>query len=129
MSDISVQNYGVAGSLADPTRIVAMFETNDLACKARDALVSAGIDHSKIQILAKSTAAKDASFPYDHSEEGIWGAIRGMLMPDEDSHFYAEGIRRGHSMLAVRSGQGDVDRIERLLEEQGAMDVDEHSLE
>jgi hypothetical protein len=44
------------------------------------------------------------------------GAIKRLFMPDDDSHLYAKGIRRGHPMLVVRAQAGEQDRIERMLE-------------
>jgi uncharacterized protein (TIGR02271 family) len=104
-----------------------MFETYDRALAARDVLVSAGIDRSRIEILAQSGTADDASFHYERNDEGIWGAIKRLFVPDEDTHVYAEGMRRGYAMLVVRSGAGDQEQIIRLLESQDAVDVETHA--
>jgi uncharacterized protein (TIGR02271 family) len=126
MSDIRTQT-SMGAAAADAGTVVAMFETYDRALAARDVLVSAGIDRSRIEILAQSGTAQDASFHYERNEEGIWGAIKRFFMPDEDSHVYAEGIRRGYAMLVVRTGAGDQDQIISLLESQDAIDVETHA--
>src|SRR2546421_8639265 len=88
MSDLRTQtSMGAAG---DAGTIVAMFETYDRALAARDVLVSAGIDRSRIEILAQSGTAQDASFHYERNDEGIWGAIKKLFMPNDESHLYAE---------------------------------------
>ncbi len=126
MSDLRTQpsNGAAAG---DAGAIVAMFETYDRALAARDVLVSAGIDRSRIEILAQSGTAQDASFHYERNDEGIWGAIKRLFMPDEDTHVFAEGIRRGYAMLVVRAGAGDQEQIISLLESQDAVDVETHA--
>jgi len=126
MSDTRTQT-SMGAAAGDAGTIVAMFETYDRALAARDVLVSAGIDRSRIEILAQSGTAQDASFHYERNDEGIWGAIKRLFMPDEDTHVYAEGIRRGYAMLVVRAGDGDQEQIINLLESQDAVDVETHA--
>src|SRR5205814_9919678 len=121
---------GSMGAAAgDAGKVVAVFATYDRALAARGVLVSAGIDRSRIEILAQSGTAQDASFHYERNEEGIWGAIKRLFMPDDESHLYAEGIRRGYAMLVVRSGAGDQEQIISLLESQDAVDGETHAAE
>jgi len=128
MSDIRTQS-SMGAAAGDTGTVVAMFETYDRALAARDVLVSAGIDRSRIEVLARSGGAEDASFHYERNDEGIWGAIKSLLMPDDESHIYAEGIRRGYAMLVVRTGAGDQEQIISLLESQDAVDVETHAAE
>jgi uncharacterized protein (TIGR02271 family) len=128
MSDLRTQT-SMGAAAGDTGTVVAMFETYDRALAARDVLVSAGIDRSRIEILAQSGTAQDASFHYERNDEGIWGAIKKLFMPDDESHLYAEGIRRGYAMLVVRTGAGDQERIISLLESQDAVDVETHAAE
>src|SRR5438477_12445108 len=79
--------------------------------------------------LAQSGTAQDASFHYERNDEGIWGAIKKLFMADDESHLYAEGIRRGYAMLVVRTGAGDQEQIISLLESQNAVDVETHAAE
>ncbi len=126
MSDLRTQTSS-EGAAGDAGTIVAMFETYDRALTARDVLGSAGIDRSRIEILAQSSTAQDASFHYERSDEGIWGAIKRLFMPDEDTHVFAEGVRRGYAILVVRAGAGDQEQIINLLESQDAVDVETHA--
>lgn len=126
MSDLRTES-AMGAAATDTGTVVAMFETYDRALAARDALVSAGIDRSRIEILAQSGTPQDATFHYEHNDEGIWGAIKRFFMPDEDTHIYAEGIRRGYAMLVVHTGAGDQEQIISLLESQDAVDVETHA--
>jgi uncharacterized protein (TIGR02271 family) len=119
------QTPAAAGSVSN--QVVAMFDTYDHALAARDALVSAGIERSRIELLGRSAAENDASFRYERNEEGFWAAVKNMFMPEDESHFYAEGINRGHTMLVVLGPIGDEDRIISLLESQNPLDVETHS--
>jgi uncharacterized protein (TIGR02271 family) len=119
------QTPAAAGSVS--SQAVAMFDTYDHALAARDALLSAGIERSRIELLGRSAAENDASFRYERNEEGFWAAVKNMFMPEDESHFYAEGINRGHTMLVVRGPIGDEDRIISLLESQNPLDVETHS--
>ena len=126
MSDIRAQT-SMGAATNDTGTVVAMFETYDHALAARNVLLSAGVDRSRIEIVAQSGTPQDASFEYERNDEGIWGAIKRLFMPDEDTHAYAEGIRRGYAMLVVRAGAGDEDHIVSLLESQNAIDVETHA--
>jgi uncharacterized protein (TIGR02271 family) len=126
MSDIRTQT-SMGAAADDIGTIAAMFETYDRALAARDVLVSAGIDRSRTEILAQSGTTQDASFHSERNDEGIWGAIKRLFMPDEDTHVFAEGIRRGYAMLVVRAVAGDQEQIINLLESQDAVDVETHA--
>jgi uncharacterized protein (TIGR02271 family) len=128
MSDIRTQS-SMGTAAGDTGTVVAMFETYDRARAARDVLVSAGIDRSRIEVLAQSSGAEDASFHYNRNDQGIWGAIKSLFVPDDESHLYVEGIRRGYAMLVVRTGAGDQEQIISLLESQHAVDVETHAAE
>jgi len=120
----AAQTSAAAGSLSN--QVVAMFDTYDHARAARDALVAAGIDRSRIELLGRSAAKEDTSFGYERNEQGFWAAVKNMFMPDDESHLYAEGINRGHAMLVVRGPIGEQDRIIGLLESQNPLDVETH---
>ena len=122
MSDLPDAGASAMGGTSK--QVVAMFETYDRARMARDALISEGIDRSRMELLDRSATEEDASFRYERNEEGIWAAIKNFLMPDDESHVYAEGIGRGHAMLVVRVTAGDEDRIIDLLDAESPLDVE-----
>ena len=98
-------------------KIVAMYETTAAAEAARDRLSADGVPLRAIYIV-------DRSFERD-ADSGVWGAIKSLFMPDEDAHAYAEGVRRGHSMLVVDpTGLPDRQRIIEVLEHTDPVDFD-----
>jgi uncharacterized protein (TIGR02271 family) len=118
-----------AGAGYDAYQIAAMFENYAQAKAARDALEKAGVNRLSVEILDQSGAAEDTSFAYERHEEGIWGAIKNLFMPDDHAHLYAEGIRRGYAMLLVRTDASHQERVLSLLEAQNPVDVDTHAAE
>ena len=67
MSDLRTES-AMGTAATDTGTVVAMFETYDRALAARDALVSAGIDRSRIEILAQSRPAEDTTFHYERND-------------------------------------------------------------
>jgi hypothetical protein len=56
---------------------------------------------------------------------GFWGALTGLHLPDADRYGYAEGIGRGGVLLAVSVSASPSGEVVHVLEEAGAVDLDE----
>lgn len=113
-----------AGQATHDNQIVAMFETYAQAKAARDKLTASGVAASSIDILDRNAQASDSSVAYDRNSEGFWGALKGFFMPEEDSHAYAEGLERGHSMLVVRPEPAHREQVVTMLESFNPIDFD-----
>ncbi|MBM1169810.1 YsnF/AvaK domain-containing protein [Microvirga arabica] len=46
-------------------------------------------------------------------------------MPHDDARAYAEGVRRGHALIAVRCDDDEVDRVVDILDDDDVLDLDE----
>ena len=46
-------------------------------------------------------------------------------MPEEDRYAYAEGVRRGGTVVSVRTTDADYDRALEILDAEGAVNMDE----
>lgn len=57
---------------------------------------------------------------------GIVGALAGSGMSDDESHAYAEGIRRGGTVVTARVSDGDAERARALLD-QGSYNLGERT--
>jgi hypothetical protein len=53
---------------------------------------------------------------------GIIGALAEAGVSDEDAHAYAEGVRRGGTLLTVRIPEGDRARVESIMD-RGAVNI------
>jgi len=96
-------------------RIIAAFENVYPARAARDALIGAGIDTSKMELLD------------NRGDVDNWTAIKRQAVPDDDAHLYAEGLGRGHSILVIRAAAGEHDRVMEVLSQFNPIDIDDHA--
>lgn len=56
---------------------------------------------------------------------GIIGALVGAGIPESDAHIYAEGLRRGGSMVVVRSGsEARAQQAITVMQRHGVVDID-----
>jgi hypothetical protein len=58
---------------------------------------------------------------------GLAGSLAGAGVSERDAHVYSEGVRRGGSLLTVRTDEARSSAVERILEEHGAIDMDERA--
>jgi hypothetical protein len=54
---------------------------------------------------------------------GLIGALTGAGVSADDAHVYAEGVRRGGSLVTARVPDADKSRLESILDHQGSIDV------
>ncbi len=106
----------LANQPAEENQIVGVFETYERARDARNRLLEEGIPASDMDLLDRNATATDANFTYERQDEGFWGAIKRFFGADDEAYGYAEGLRRGHSMLVVRAPVGRHDRIVEIME-------------
>jgi len=73
---------------------------------------------------ARATGAgHNASHPYQ--ETAVLASITNLLLPDEDRHAYAEGMRRGGVLVSAQIGHSQADRAADILEGAGAVGLDQ----
>jgi len=54
---------------------------------------------------------------------GLLGSLVGSGVDEKDAHVYAEGVRRGGTLVSVRGSESRVDEAERILADYPAVDV------
>lgn len=54
---------------------------------------------------------------------GLAGYLIDEGIPEEDAHYYAEGVRRGGRLVSVRAQGEEIDRAHRIMQEHGAIDI------
>ena len=116
---VDANTFGAAqqSGSTEGDRIIASFENTAKAAEARQALVAAGIDNATMELLDRRSDLED------------WTAIKRHSVPDEDTHIYAEGLDRGHSILAIQVPPGEQENVVRVLERFSPLDIDEHAAE
>jgi hypothetical protein len=58
---------------------------------------------------------------------GLAGALTAVGVPEEEAGYYAEGVRRGGALVTVRADDAQAERVADLLDNAGAVDIDERS--
>jgi uncharacterized membrane protein len=76
-------------------------------------------------VVAGPLAATLAGAGVGLASGGLLGALIGLGVSEDEAHTYAEGIRRGGVLVTVDAREIDVDRVERLLAQEGAIDIRE----
>ncbi len=57
------------------------------------------------------------------------GALVGLGIPEEEAEYYAEGIRRGNTLVAVRTSDERVSDAVRIMEELNPIDIERRAAE
>jgi len=66
-----------------------------------------------------------ATAPSGAVSNGIMSRLSRAGVPEEDSHIYAEGVRRGGSLVIARLSDDDVDRGLEIMSSHRPVDIDE----
>ena len=56
---------------------------------------------------------------------GLVGALAGAGIDEADAHIYAEGIRRGGTLVTVRAEEAQADRVIDILDDEGTVNLDD----
>ncbi|RVU17397.1 hypothetical protein [Methylobacterium oryzihabitans] len=58
---------------------------------------------------------------------GLAGSLTGAGLSEEEAHGYAEGLRRGGTLVTVRADDARADQVMGILKEHGSIDMDERA--
>ena len=116
----------------DPMRhdnqIVAVFEDQAAAGRARDALVDAGVPAGQVEIVAHvgGDAAQGVSQAEDKAVgDQILSAFMSLFTPKDDHQDYTHAVNQGHAMVVVKPvGDTDRHRVIQVLEHNHPIDFD-----
>jgi uncharacterized protein (TIGR02271 family) len=96
-------------------RMVIAFASAEQARRAREALIAAGIENTRIDLLES------------RSDLDNWTSVKRHSVPDEDAHVYAECLGRGNSVLVIQARPGEHDRVMRAVGQFNPIDVEAHA--
>jgi uncharacterized protein (TIGR02271 family) len=92
--------------------VTCLFQDRTTADAVVSRLEQAGISRGVIDVYSDASA----DLIDDLEDAGV---------PRSDAHAYAEGVRRGNSLVAVECGDGEADRVVSILDSEGVLDLDE----
>jgi hypothetical protein len=58
---------------------------------------------------------------------GVVAALINLGVPEEDAHFYAEGVKRGGVLVTIQTDESQTFTAEEIMRRFNALDVDTHS--
>jgi uncharacterized protein (TIGR02271 family) len=101
-----------------------MFDSRAEAETARQRLTQSNIDADNVRIIDQSSAGSSSGSSSGSEGEGFWASIKSAFMPEEDSHAYEEGMRRGGYLVCAQIDEDRADEAIRLLEDSDSVDFD-----
>ncbi|MBL6081887.1 YsnF/AvaK domain-containing protein [Belnapia sp. T18] len=100
------------------TTLTALYDMRGDADTAAERLMTeAGLARSDITVIAQEGGAA--------KEGGFLTSLKNLFMSDQDRGTYAEAVRRGGFLLTARAGQRSAEQAMDILEEHGAVDLDQ----
>ena len=125
LNNAAAHDSGLYDPNTHDNQIVALYDTMAEANAAKQALVNAGIDGGSVQVMDKSADSMAGGVDYESGNQGFWGAIKSLFVPDEDAHAYSHAIDKGHAMIVVSpSRTSNREQIIHVLEGTNPIDFD-----
>ena len=123
------QNAAHETGLYDPSlhdnQIVALYDTLAHAKSAREKLLAAGVDSGAVQVMDKGADQMAGGVDYEAGNQGLWGSIKSLFIPDEDAHAYSHAVGAGHAMVVVTpNATANRSHIIEVLESTNPLDFD-----
>src|SRR5215217_7922480 len=110
--------------------ITSMIQSETHASSVVRRLEEAGISSGEICVFTERGTDRtwDSGTGYDQGLSGpdrVAGFLERNGVPSSDARAYAEGVRRGHALVAVRCDDDEVEDVVRILEGDETLDLDE----
>jgi hypothetical protein len=110
--------------------VIGAFENNSEALQAKQELLSAGFTEQSVTMHYIAEPDRNTDSPDDNP--GFMDAIRSLFTWDLDDYrdenygdHYAEAMRRGHAILTINVDESEVEMVSDLMDDAGALDIDE----
>jgi uncharacterized protein (TIGR02271 family) len=112
--------------MADASRtLTAFFDQREDAQEAVERLRQLGLLEDTIRLTGGEAYSGQSDYVEDR---GFWASLSDLFFPDADRAAYAEGLRRGGYLVTVAQiPEGMYDRALDILDDEGAVDVDQRA--
>jgi uncharacterized protein (TIGR02271 family) len=112
--------------------VTCLFGSDSQASSIVSQLEQSGISQGKICLFNSSGDNRfwEGTSSFDESSSGshhdrVEHYLINNGVPRDDARAYAEGVRRGHALIAVRCDDDEVDRVVDILDGDDVLDLDE----
>ena len=95
--------------------------TKTVTCLYRDRSTADAV----VSRLEQAGISRGTIDVYSNASADLIDDLEDAGVPRSDAHAYAEGVRRGNSLVAVECGDGEADRVVSILDSEGVLDLDE----
>jgi len=106
--------------------VTGLYDNHEDAKTAVSALEDAGISSSNISIVGRS-GKTDESNAGEGAATGAAGGIIGSMtsagVDENDAHIYAEGVRRGGTLVSARVEDDQVDIARSVIDDNAPVDL------
>jgi stress response protein YsnF len=116
---------------------VALYDDDKLAQETVDALISAGIPRGDISTTSHATMGPDAGGGVSSTSGGplsdrasgvnLFEKLNNLGVPRDEAEAYAEGTRRGGSLVLVRTDDAHADQAASIMEQRQFVDYESRS--
>ncbi|WP_447984665.1 YsnF/AvaK domain-containing protein [Nitrospira sp. Nam74] len=111
------------------TIVMGLFDTQQEAANAREALKASGIPATEMSM----TQHDGSEAATEGSSDETWGdrlkRMFGSAVHHEDVPYYHEGLRRGGTLLTVRSDERREQEVAGIFADHNAVDIDTRAVE
>jgi uncharacterized protein (TIGR02271 family) len=109
--------------------VIGLFDSFDDARNVVDELVESGFQRGDVRLenSSKGEHAFEADEGHEHAGSGLIGGLRGAGVPRQDAETFAEGVRRGGTVLILSCQDRDALRAYDIMARHGSIDMDERS--
>jgi uncharacterized protein (TIGR02271 family) len=112
--------------------VTCLFGSDSQASSIVRELEQSGISQGKICLFTSTGNNRtwDGTGSFGESSSGshhdrVENYLTTNGVPHDDARAYAEGVRRGHALIAVRCDDDEVDRVVDILDDDNVLDLDE----
>jgi uncharacterized protein (TIGR02271 family) len=78
-----------------------------------------------VSLLEQAGISRSGINVYSDASDNLIDDLENAGVPRSDAHAYAEGVRRGGSVVAVECDDDEVERVIDILDDDGVLDLDE----
>ena len=112
--------------------ITAFFDDRAYADEAVSLLRQAGLSDRCVTLSPADARDEFATFDPLHAGEpkrkGFWGMLEDLFGGSDDHRLYAEGIRRGGTLLTAQVDDEQLDEAVEILDRHGSIDLEEREI-
>lgn len=117
-------------------KIVALYDDFSDAQRVVSELVSSGFDKNQVRLIGSDEASeysktikemnlKERRPEQESTFSRMWHSLFGTGVSGEDAEHYAEGVRRGGTIVSVETSDDLVDRAVNIMERHHPVDIDQ----